>query len=65
MNLLSYLRESAIVPDVAVVGKAVADVAKLTLPGVLSNRVKIFVLGYLGTRLDRWDEFPRLLRRFP
>ena len=40
----TYSRESAIVPQVAFVGEAVADVAKLALLGVLLDGVQQFRL---------------------
>ena len=44
---MPYLREGAIVPQVTLVGEAVANVAELALLDVLLNRVEKFVLGNL------------------
>lgn len=44
---MAYLRESTIVPDVAVVREAVADKAKLALLDILLDRVEGLVLGDL------------------
>ena len=43
----SYLGESTVVPEVALVGEAVADVSKLALLDVLLNGVEEFFLGDL------------------
>lgn len=43
----SYLRERPIVPEVAFVRKAVADIAKLALLDILLDGVQCFFLGYL------------------
>lgn len=47
-----YLRESAIVPKIALVGEAVADIAKLALLDVLFDGVQELILGDLES--DRW-----------
>ena len=43
----SHLRESAIVPDVAVMRKTVADIAKLALLHILLDGVELFLFGDL------------------
>lgn len=43
----SYLGEGTVVPQVALVGEAVADVAKLALLDVLLNGVEELLLGDL------------------
>lgn len=43
----SYLREGTVVPQVTLVGEAVADVAKLALLDVLLNGVQELLLGDL------------------
>lgn len=44
---LTYLREGAVVPEVALVGEAVADIAQLALLDILLDRVEEFLLGDL------------------
>lgn len=44
---MSYLGEGAVVPQVALVGEAVADVAKLALLDVLLDGVQELLLGDL------------------
>ena len=43
-----YLREGAVVPEVAFVGEAVADIAKLALLDVLLDGVKLLLPRDLG-----------------
>jgi hypothetical protein len=43
----SHLRKSTIIPEVALVGEAVADIAELAFLDVLLDRVKELVLGDL------------------
>jgi hypothetical protein len=45
--LLAYLGEGTVVPDVTLVGEAVADKSKLSLLDVLLDRVEELVLGDL------------------
>lgn len=44
-NKMLYLRESTVVPDVAMMGEAVADITEFALLDVLLDRVKQLVLG--------------------
>ena len=44
---LSYLGEGAVVPEIALVGEAVADKSKLALLGVLLDGVEELILGDL------------------
>jgi len=56
---VSYLGEGTVVPEVALVGEAVADVSKLALLGVLLNGVEEFLLRDLLARkihiISIWD----------
>lgn len=45
----TYLRESTVVPEVALVGEAVADESELALLGVLLDGVESLLLGDLGS----------------
>ena len=47
---LSYLREGTVVPEVALVGEAVADESKLALLNVLLDGVEEILLGDLKER---------------
>lgn len=42
-----YLRESTVVPDVTLVGEAIADISQLALLGVLLDRVEGILLANL------------------
>ena len=44
----TYLREGTVVPQVALVGEAVADISKLALLDVLLDGVQELLLGDLG-----------------
>ena len=46
-GIYTYTREGSIVPQVALVGEAVADVSQLALFGVLFDRVEEFLFGDL------------------
>jgi hypothetical protein len=50
-EIVSYLGEGTVVPEVTLVGEAVADVAKLALLDVLLDGVKELLLGDLGVSL--------------
>lgn len=47
MSVEAYLGEGAVVPQVSLVGEAVADIAKLALLDVLLDGVEELVLGDL------------------
>ena len=56
----TYLRESTIVPDVTLVGEAVADETKLALLGILLNRVEFIFLADLLNPIIRHKTYPIL-----
>ena len=45
---MPYLGEGTVVPQVALVGEAVADITELALLDVLLDGVEQLVFGYLG-----------------
>jgi len=49
---LSYLGEGTVVPDIALVGEAVADEAELALLDVLLDGVELLLLGDLDTKMN-------------
>ena len=51
MRVIAYLREGAVVPDVPVVGEAVADVTQAALLNVLLDGVEGLLLGDLHFRV--------------
>jgi hypothetical protein len=49
-----YLREGTVVPQIALVGEAVADISELALLDILLNRVEELLLGDLVHRRGFW-----------
>lgn len=55
----AYLGEGAVVPEVALVGEAVADVSQLALLGVLLDGVEELVLGDLSRGIVSMVPLPK------